>query len=59
MAKNKRNDKAAEASRAMRAANRAAYVEALRDGRVIRPATFTDRRREANRRACRGRAGLN
>ena len=34
---------------------RAAYVAALRDGKRQRAATFTDRRKEASRRACRGR----
>lgn len=34
---------------------RAAYVAALRDGKRQRAATFTDRRKEASRKACRGR----
>jgi hypothetical protein len=32
---------------------RAEYVDALRDGRRVRAHTFTDRRKEASRRACR------
>jgi hypothetical protein len=48
-----KNTTTTAARKGMRAAQRAAYVEALRDGRKTRPATFTDRRREASRRACR------
>lgn len=44
---------ATSARKGMRAAQRDSYVAALRDGRKTRPATFTDRRREASRRACR------
>jgi hypothetical protein len=51
--KNTTNATAAAARKGMRAANRAAYVADMRDGRKTRPATFTDRRREASRRACR------
>jgi len=38
-----------------RQARREAVVADLRDGRVQRAARFTDRRKEASRRACRGR----
>jgi hypothetical protein len=31
------------------------YVDALREGRRQRAATFTDRKKQANRKACRGR----
>lgn len=36
-------------------ARRAERVAAMRDGRRERAATFADRRKEASRRACRGR----
>ena len=39
----------------MKHAARAAYVAALRDGKRQRATTFTDRRKEASRKACRGR----
>lgn len=39
----------------MRRGNYRDKVEAMRDGRRERAATFTDRRREASRNACRGR----
>ena len=38
-----------------REARREAIVADLRDGRRQRAATFTDRRKEASRKACRGR----
>jgi len=41
-------------AQAIRRAQREAYVAALREGRRERAATFTDRRREASRKACRG-----
>lgn len=41
----------ARSERALIARNR--YVEALRDGRRERAATFVDRRKESSRRACR------
>jgi len=34
---------------------RDAYVSALREGRKVRAATFTDRKKEAARRTCRGK----
>lgn len=40
---------------AMRTAERAERVDALRDGRKLRAHTFADRRKVANKRACRGR----
>ena len=39
----------------MRHRARADYVAALRDGKRQRAVTFTDRRKEASRKACRGR----
>jgi len=41
--------------KAARKAERAERVAALRDGRKLRAATFTDRKREYARSACRGR----
>ncbi len=41
--------------KAMRTAERAERVAALRDGRKIRATTFDDRRKVANKRACRGK----
>lgn len=40
----------------MRRANREIELAALRDGRRTRAATFTDRKKEANRKACRNKA---
>jgi len=57
MAKRK-NEKATyvqEVRAAVRRGNYTAKVEAMREGRRERAATFTDRRREANREACRGK----
>ncbi len=31
------------------------HVEAMRDGRVLRATTFVDRRKQADRQACRGK----
>lgn len=42
------------AAKANRQAMRDEYVAGLRDRRVNRPVTFVDRRKEANRKACRG-----
>lgn len=60
MAKRKKNKRAARTAGeinhdALRRAAGQAKVADLRDGRVRRAQTFVDRRREANRRACRGR----
>ena len=43
--------------KAVRQANRDAYVEALRDGRKERADTFRDRKRHADRNACRKNKG--
>lgn len=40
---------------AAREAERASRLAAMRDGRKIRSVTFTDRKKDANRKACRGR----
>lgn len=56
MAKRKKTNRQAEqASKAMRRANREVYVQAMREGRRQRAATFTDRKKEQNRKACRGK----
>jgi len=39
----------------MRQGNRREYVAGLRDGRKVRATTFADRKKQADRRACRGR----
>ena len=44
-----------EQSKQIRRLAREAYVAALRDGRKVRAATFKDRKKEAARKACRGR----
>lgn len=41
--------------RAMRAAARDATLDALRDGRKVRAATIPNKRRQADRLACRGK----
>jgi hypothetical protein len=46
-----------QAKAAMRRANHEAYVAAMREGRRERAATFADRRKVADRNACRGRHG--
>lgn len=51
----KRETNAEAAVAVMRSAARREYVAALADGRRERAQTFKDRRREANRNACRGR----
>jgi len=38
---------------------RRSAIEALREGRKVRAVTFTDRKREASRKACRGRVLYN
>jgi ketosteroid isomerase-like protein len=35
-----------------------AYLASIRGGRVLRAATFTNRKREASRRACRGKVRI-
>lgn len=45
------------ASKMMRRANRNAELAALRDGRRTRNTTFTNRKKEANRKACRNKTG--
>ena len=44
-----------DAVKALRRQAREGYVAALREGRKVRAQTFTNRKREAARRACRGR----
>lgn len=43
---------------ATRRAERAERVEALREGRKLRATRFTDRRKEASRKACRGKVAV-
>ena len=52
MRKNSRMVETAD-RRAIRQAERAARIDALRDGRRERAHTFTDRRKESARQACR------
>lgn len=49
------NTRHTQASKGARLAVRKAYVAALRDGRRQRAQTFTDRRKQRNRDACRGK----
>ena len=56
MAKKVKNQNVAEHILAMRRGERAERVAALADGRRTRAHTFADRKRVANKRACRGRA---
>tara|TARA_Y100000310_G_scaffold112149_1_gene110645 strand:+ start:646 stop:795 length:150 start_codon:yes stop_codon:yes gene_type:complete len=44
-----------EQSKNIRKQARDAYVSALREGRKVRAATFTNRKKEAARRKCRGK----
>jgi hypothetical protein len=44
-----------KASKAMRRAEREQRVAAMAEGRRERAVTFTDRKKERNRKACRGR----
>jgi hypothetical protein len=37
---------------------REAQLAALREGRKVRATTFSNRKKEASRRACRGRVGI-
>lgn len=53
MAKPRKNKSATVAG--MRSAQRDAYVSALRDGRKERASTYNDRRKVADRNACRGK----
>ncbi len=56
MAKRKtKNTEAQDAAASMRRVAYGAKVEAMREGRMERAHTFADRRREANRKACRGK----
>lgn len=56
MAKNRKPNAIQTAAKAARRAARDEYVAAMRDGVRFRAQTFTDRKREASRKACRGRA---
>lgn len=56
MAKKVRNQNVADHVLAMRRAERAERLAALADGRKTRAHTFADRKRVANKRACRDRA---
>lgn len=47
--------KPAQPSKQLRRAARNAELQHLRDGRRTRAATFTDRKKEASRQACRGK----
>lgn len=47
--------KATADTKAIRRATREAVLDALREGRKVRATTFTNRKKEASRRACRGR----
>lgn len=64
MSKSKRKRKAppagsvAEVVTFMRRQNREAIVADMREGRVQKAHTFRDRKREANRQACRGKFSL-
>lgn len=53
--KKHKDKKISEAVDRIRQTARAELVSALRDGRVQRAHRFTDKRKEAARRACRGR----
>lgn len=52
----KRKTKTSEHSAAMRRVAWEGKVSAMRDGRVVRAHTYSDRRREASRKACRGKS---
>ena len=56
MAKNRKPNAIQDAVKAGRRAAHEQYVAAMRDGVRLRPQTFADRKREASRKACRGRA---
>ena len=55
MAKTKKNKNKRTQGQIMSDLLRQEYVDALRDGRRQRATTFTDRKKQANRKACRGR----
>ena len=55
MAKTKKNKNKRTQGQIMSDLLRQEYVDALRDGRRQRAATFTDHKAQANRKACRGR----
>jgi len=55
MAKTKKNKSKRTQGQIMSELFRQQYVDALRDGRRQRAATFTDRKKQASRKACRGR----
>ena len=55
MAKTKKNKNKRTQGQIMSDLLRQEYVDALRDGRRQRAATFTDRKKQADRKACRGR----
>lgn len=50
---NKRTNPTNQAAQDMRAMARNAYLADLRDGRRQRASTFSDRRKQASKRACR------
>lgn len=56
MAKKVKNQSVADHVLAMRRAERRERLEALADGRKIRAHTYADRKRVANKRACRDRS---
>ena len=51
----KNHKKATADTKAIRRATRDLVLDALRDGRKVRATTFKNRKREAARKACRGR----
>jgi len=53
--KNNRNPVHDRMARTARRLARESAVNALRDGRKIRSVTFANRKKQANKRACRGR----
>lgn len=55
--KNKKNEQVRQAAADMATIRRAQLLADLRDGRSQRAVRFTDRRKEADRRACRDRNG--
>ena len=50
-----KNSKPSETTKAIRRATRELYLDALREGRKVRATTYKDKKREAARKACRGR----
>ena len=53
--KNHRKAKVTADTKAIRRATREAVLDALREGRKVRATTFTNRKKEQARKACRGR----